>query len=275
MERVRNCRGAPTAFQCRDSSRSVHCSANSRPLGVRIAPRFLPEHRTLGLVQSSSFRSPRRFSVIAATTPGTGTVRIIVKGKKLKITDAIRDYAEKKVSQAIAHYTPAVKEADVTLSARGGDTGTKGVKEQKTEVTLYTQRNGVIRSEESADILYASIDLVCDKLERKLQKVKEKAISKGKWPGRGGEKGGEKLKEVEEEIAESVDGGESQLDYDWYPEIVRTKYLHLEPMTAVEAAENLEALGHDFLLFLDDQTKAVQVIYKRKEQGYGLLIPLE
>lgn len=131
----------------------------------------------------------------------------------------------------------------------------------------------MIRSEETADILYASIDLVCDKLERKLQKVKEKAIAKGKWPGRGGEKGGEKLKEISTAVAESMD--ESQMEYDWYPEIVRTKYLHLEPMTAVEAAETLEAIGHDFFLFLDDETKKVQVIYKRKESGYGLLIPLE
>jgi len=55
-------------------------------------------------------------------------VRIIIKGRKLEITDAIREYAEKKVSHALEHYAQSIKSAEVTLSVRGGDTGTKGVK---------------------------------------------------------------------------------------------------------------------------------------------------
>ena len=55
-------------------------------------------------------------------------MRIIVKGRKLEVTDAIRSYAEKKIAQALHHYAPSIKTAEVTLSVRGGDTGTKGVK---------------------------------------------------------------------------------------------------------------------------------------------------
>lgn len=51
---------------------------------------------------------------------------------------------------------------------------------QKTEVTMHTKKNGILRSEVASDNLYASIDLVCDKIERKLRKIKEKAISKEK-----------------------------------------------------------------------------------------------
>ena len=43
---------------------------------------------------------------------------------------------------------------------------------------------------------YASIDLVCDRLQRRMRKVKEKAIQKGKWAGKGGPKGGQKIDDV-------------------------------------------------------------------------------
>lgn len=210
--------------------------------------------------------------VVAAASAGAGTVRIIVKGRKLEVTDAIKDYVDKKIAHALNHYASSVKSADVTLSVRGGDTGTKGSKEQKTEVTVWTLRNGVVRSEVSADNLYASIDLVCDKLERKMQKVKEIAMAKGKWPGTGGRKGGAKITEVDPSVTESLDlDKEPELE----PEIVRTKYFNLEAITPVEAAERLEMLGHDFHVFRDQETGDVQVVYKRKEHGYGVIIPLK
>jgi len=210
--------------------------------------------------------------VIAAATTGAGTVRIIVKGRKLEVTDAIKGYVEKKIAHALDHYASSIKAAEVTLSVRGGDTGTKGVKQQKTEVTVFTLRNGVVRSEVVADSLYASIDLVGDKLERKMQKVKEIAMNKGKWPGRGGGKGGAKITEVEPSVTESLDlDKEVVLE----PEIVRTKYFRLEAITPVEAAERLEQLGHDFHVFRDQETGGIQVVYKRKEYGYGLIVPLE
>lgn len=146
------------------------------------------------------------------------------------------------------------------------------VREQKTEVTVWTLRNGVVRSEETAENLYASVDLVCDKLVRKMQKVKEIAMAKGKWPGRGGHKGGAKITEMEEPVTQSLD---LDKEIEFEPEIVRTKYFRLEEMTPVEAAETLEKLGHDFFVFRDKKTHDVQVLYKRKERGYGVIIPVE
>ena len=139
-------------------------------------------------------------------------------------------------------------------------------------MTVWTLRNGVVRSEVAADNLYASIDLVCDKLKGKMQKVKEIAMAKGKWPGRGGSKGGVKITEVEPSVTESLDL-DKELELE--PEIVRTKYFRLEAITPTEAAERLELLGHDFYIFRDQETGGVQVVYKRKERGYGVIIPLE
>ena len=105
--------------------------------------------------------------------------KVIVQGRHLEITDSIREYAEEKINKAVAHFDQHdVREVDVRCSSRGGaDKKTPGGALQKTEVTVYT-KNGIIRAEEEADDLYASIDAVSDKLERKLRKVKEKKISK-------------------------------------------------------------------------------------------------
>jgi ribosome-associated translation inhibitor RaiA len=59
-------------------------------------------------------------------------------------------------------------------------------RQQKVDVTITTLRSGVVRVEDSEESLYASIDLVCDKVSRKLRKVKERLISQGAWPGKGG-----------------------------------------------------------------------------------------
>lgn len=66
-------------------------------------------------------------------------------------------------------------------------------------MTIYTVRNGVVRVEDSESTLYASIDVVCDKVYRKLAKLKERAIAKGKWAGRAGPKAEkEEAKEFQE-----------------------------------------------------------------------------
>lgn len=72
-------------------------------------------------------------------------------------------------------------------------------REQKVEVTLYVLRNGVVRVEDKEESLYAAIDLVCDKVERKLTKVKERAMDKGKWPGSAGMHRANKIEEKEYE----------------------------------------------------------------------------
>jgi hypothetical protein len=53
----------------------------------------------------------------------------------------------------------------------------------------------VVRVEDCEQDLYAAVDLVADKLKRKLVKVKERAVQKANWPGRGGPKGGESIVE--------------------------------------------------------------------------------
>ena len=54
-------------------------------------------------------------------------------------------------------------------------------------------------------------------------------------------------------------------------EVVRTKSVYLEPMSLEEAITRMEALGHNFFVYLDNEDDQISVVYKRVEGGYGIL----
>lgn len=108
------------------------------------------------------------------------------------------------------------------------------------------------------------------KVQRQLRKVKGKAIGKGKWPGRGGEKGGLRVGEVMDPVGEIDLNKVPKL-----PEVVRTKYHFLKALTEQEAIEELEKLDHDFYVYKDAKGSDVRVLYKRRERGYGVIVPVE
>ncbi|WIA20987.1 hypothetical protein OEZ85_005324 [Tetradesmus obliquus] len=203
------------------------------------------------------------------------------------VTDAIRQYVEEKISKAVANYAHNIKKIDVTISARGGDTGTHGAKQQKVDVTITTLKAGVVRVEDSEESLYASIDLVCDKVARKLRKVKERLMQQGAWPG----KGGPRVNTEEEEFKEYMDSviveafsfGEEEARAAEMAapaaaaalptEVVRSKVVSCAPMDPEEAIYSLEAVGHDFYVYRDKASGELRVMYKRQNGGYGVLIP--
>lgn len=215
-------------------------------------------------------------------------VKVILQGRKLQVTDAIKAYVVDKISKACEHTARAITRVDVTLSARGGDTATKGAKEQRVEVTIAVLRNGVVRVEEAADSLYAAIDLVCDKIERKLTRVKERAMDKGKWPGHAGphhkhldEKEFQEYKDevmyetqlyVEEQALQQQFAELNAL----HPKtVMRTKVVEMDSMTVDEAIDAMEAVGHDFFVFRESTTDQLQVVYRRQSEGYGVLVPIK
>ena len=57
------------------------------------------------------------------------------------------------------------------------------------------------------------------------------------------------------------------------PQIVRTKQFAVKPMTAEEAVLQLELVGHDFFVFRDADSDEVNIVYRRRQGGYGLIEP--
>jgi putative sigma-54 modulation protein len=149
---------------------------------------------------------------------------------------------------------------DVHLSvARNPRISTK----QAAEVTIYA--NGiVIRAEESSESLYASIDLVADKIARQLRKYKEKRQDHKTQPI------STKEAVAPETVAADLIGDRTP---ELPEEVVRTKYFSMPPMTLEEAQEQLQLVGHDFYMFHNAETGEINVIYERNHGGYGVIQP--
>lgn len=200
----------------------------------------------------------------------------------------MKKHIEEKVGKAVQKHAYLVREVDVRLSVRGGEFG-RGPRVRRCEVSLFTKKHGVVRAEEDSETVYGSIDVVSSIIQRKLRKIKEKDSDHGRHM-----KGFKLLKvrdpelsvneeevkdeatqslhqEEEDEVAESV----PQEDSDTLDEVVRTKYFKMPPLTVEEAMQHLENVNHDFYGFRNHETGEINILYKRKDGGYGLIIPKE
>ncbi|XP_073145656.1 ribosome-binding factor PSRP1, chloroplastic [Henckelia pumila] len=200
------------------------------------------------------------------------SVKLIIQGKNLELTPAVKSHVEDKLGKAVQKHSHLVREVDVRLSLRGGEVG-KGPKSRRCEVTLFSKKHGVIRAEEDSESLYGSIDLVSSMIQRKLRKIKEKDSDHGRHM-----KGFDRQKvrdpdvpEVAEDLEALPQEGDEQVDI--IDEIVRTKYFDMPPLTVMEAVEQLENVNHDFYGFRNEETGEINIVYKRKAGGYGLIIP--
>lgn len=187
-------------------------------------------------------------------------MKLVIQGKNIEITDAIRDYVDQKIEKAVSHYQSLTTEVDVHLSvARNPRINPK----QTAEVTIYAN-GSVIRAEESSENLYASIDLVADKIARQLRKYKEKRYDKTHNPKTGA------IVEQQPIVEDLIGDRTPELPTD----VVRSKYFAMPPMTVQEALEQLQLIDHDFYMFRNAETNEINVIYERKHHGgYGLIQP--
>jgi len=152
------------------------------------------------------------------------------------------------------------------------------------EVTIHTLRNGVVRVEDAEDSLYAAIDLVCDKAERKLVRAKERAQAKGRWHSHGGAQVEDneakaymdelryETSKMDKEVA--IEEQFAELNSKYPATVRRTKVVELDLMTVDEAIDAMEAVGHDFFVYLDAETNAMQILYRRGAGGVGILKPV-
>jgi putative sigma-54 modulation protein len=187
-------------------------------------------------------------------------MKLVIHGKNIEITDAIREYVHQKIEKAVSHFQNITNQVDVHLSvARNPRISTK----QAAEVTIYAN-GSVIRAEESSESLYASIDLVADKIARQLRKYKEKRQDHKTQPISTNE-----IVAPETVAADLIGDRIAELP----EEVVRTKYFSMPPMTLAEAQEQLQLVGHDFYMFHNAETGEINVIYERNHGGYGVIQP--
>lgn len=190
-------------------------------------------------------------------------MKLVIQGKNIEITDAIHDYVEQKILKAVSHFKHLTNEVDVNLSiAKNPRISSK----QSAEVTLYVD-GAVVRAEESSENLYASIDLVANKISRQLRKYKEKRNNHKHSSTKTTE--AYLNQPPSTDVTHVLNNHEPQL-----PEgVVRSKYFAMPPMSVAQALEQLVLIDHDFYVFLNDETDEINVIYERNHGGYGLIQP--
>lgn len=169
-----------------------------------------------------------------------------IRGDRMVVTEAIRDYAEEKLGRLEKYFKDDDITANVLTRVRGNS--------QIVEVTIPTSKF-VLRSEEENEDLYAAIDLVSDKLERQIRKNKTRLNRNVK----------ENVKEFNFDYVLEDTEEESK------EKIVKRKNVEMKPMDEEEAILEMELLGHSFFVYKDMDTNNVCVLYKRKDGDYGLI----
>lgn len=175
-------------------------------------------------------------------------MKINIIGRNIGITEGLRSTIEKKLNKFDKFFSQDV-DAQVTLTIQKNN--------QIMEVMIPF--NGIVlRAEDSTNDMYKTIDLVVDKLERQVRKQKTKLQRRHQ---------GESLK------FQFLENNSNDNFEEEERKIVKSKRFPLKPMSAEEAILQMELVGHNFFVYIDDRSEDVNVVYKRKDGNYGLIEP--
>jgi putative sigma-54 modulation protein len=179
-----------------------------------------------------------------------------IYGRNMEVTERIRDYVTKKVTK-LDRYLPGIDEVRVDLSHI--KSARSVTDRQVTQITVRG-KSFILRSEERADDIYASLDTALDKMQRQIERYKGKH-----YRGRGD---GKTAAEIVTQPVVDEETGEIG------PAIIRRKHFILTPMTELEAIEQMALLGHEnFFIFYNANSNVINVLYRRRDGNYGLIEP--
>lgn len=173
-------------------------------------------------------------------------MKIIITGRKCTPRDSFKEHAQKKL-QKVERFFDDSAEAKVTATVEKSC--------QIVEVTVAT-RGMIFRAEERAQNMNESLDKCVDSIIRQIRKNKtrlEKRLRAGSL----------------EDVMLASAPEEEEIDFN----VVRTKTVSVKPQSVDEAILQMNLLDHQFYLFRNAQTEAINVVYKRQDGGYGVLVP--
>jgi putative sigma-54 modulation protein len=183
-------------------------------------------------------------------------MRIHIRSRNGKVSDRQRAYVEEKL-QKLERYMDGAGDITVELS----HAPQRNAGEMYTvQATLHTAQGTILRAEERNPELFAAVDTIHDILQRQITRYKGKHYRRGK------------IRRLEADVV-AVDFGEDEVIDNNAPQIVKTKHFAYKPMYSDEAIEQMELLGHSFFVFTDAQTNQVNVVYRRRDGNYGLIVP--
>jgi putative sigma-54 modulation protein len=180
-------------------------------------------------------------------------MKLQVRGRNVEVSDSIRSYAEQKLGK-LASQLHELTQVELELLVERNPSIAAN---QVAEATVFT-KGPVLRAREATGDMRASIDQLTEKLLRQVKHYREKRS------GRPAHK------------MAAHDGGMQPMAnqaHEEGPQIVKTKQFAVKPMSAEEAALQLELIGHDFFVFRNADSDEINVLYRRRDGGYGLIEP--
>lgn len=191
-------------------------------------------------------------------------IDIKVSGRKTSVTDALKSYVDEKIGLALKVFDIQPMSCDVVLRV---DKNPSNPTSDSCEVTVFV-RDTVVRVSTSAKDMYAAIDEAADKVTRQLRKYKTRIVDKNHRPQ------SRKVRELSiEDLDALIEPSPSALDNEDDDLLVREKFVDLDPMTEEQALVQTDLIGHDFYVFTNATTGLVNVVYRRKNGGYGIIKP--
>ena len=187
-------------------------------------------------------------------------MEIIVSGRKTTVTDALRAHVDEKIGEALKVFDIEPMTCDVVLRYEKNPANPKPA---IVEVTVRA-RGAVIRVAEHGEDMYSAIDMSADKVTRQLRKYKTKVIDNRQQGASAAE-----VAPVErvDDLADLLIPEEED------DQLVREKIIEITPMTEEQALIQTDLLGHDFYVFENATTGLINVVYHRKNGGYGIIKP--
>lgn len=185
---------------------------------------------------------------------------IKVSGRKTTVTDALRAHVDEKIGEALKVFDIEPMTVDVVLRYEKNPSNPNPA---IVEVTVRA-RGSVIRVAEHGADMYAAIDLSADKVTRQLHKFKTKVVDN--------RQGGASAADVAP-VERVEDLADLLLPEEEDDLLVREKVIDVTPMTEEQALVQTDLLGHDFYVFENATTGLINVVYHRKNGGYGIIKP--
>jgi len=183
-------------------------------------------------------------------------MKLMIQAHNVELTEWLEQYVDKKIGK-LGRYLPDINEAFVELR----EENTRSAADRAVaQVTIRNPRT-ILRAEERSGDMFASIDAVTDKLERRIERYKGKHAPNNK-------RAVAQANTVVEAVTAPPEEEEPETG-----NLVRVKQFEMQSMDPDEAIEQMELLGHDFYVFQNSGTGTVNVVYRRRDNNFGLLQP--
>jgi ribosomal subunit interface protein len=200
-----------------------------------------------------------------------------IVGVGVGITDRFRTVVEEKIAR-VQQLASRAQRLDIKVTHRAYRAGR--VPDETVELTLVG-KGPVVRAEAVDGDKFVALDLAVDKMAEQLRRAKEKRVDGRQHPrGAHYEKGSGSIEGIDVQpasvdVLQAVATGaiptQSEEAEEYSPVVIRTKNFDPEWMTVEEAVDRMELVGHDFFLFVDEDTSRPSVVYRRKGYDYGVI----